>query len=579
LDGKFRVFNTQSSQPEAQTSNQQQTQHQQQQIQQEPVKFPITNGSLFTSVDGRLPIIHNYRRGKGMRTGAPHCISMGLPNANARRNEMLQTLITLNSAAIDNSHSDIFKHRSNSTEETQKLNQTFTERPSEFQPYLSERLDTIEKKALTQVNQNSREESTNANVMLTDFGFSNLNLDPQSDGEDEELTEYNVDDDDDDDDEPIYATLSSRSCCSATTAANDDFEFFQHEEKISKHVGIVETNNLTQNIDENHGQSLLYRYQREMRNSGERVSQAFQCADWTVDQNNEVLKLVLPLIESYTSQKGDKQSCHNNKQHVNNSKQRQDAIAQNASEIMKTVIENELKNSRHRLSKGSTKSSSSCEEKHRELSFCSRSEFNDDESCSRSLGGDSITSCESFIYKPHVNNASKKKWNKKQNFLAGSLSLNNLDELLLEEEEEDATVRKRSNRSSPNDKSRNGSQNDPSSSDEREVVFQLPVKSESELSLYRLDLDNKSLPRITVVNNKPVPPKKRIVRKPGHLQHQEVPPSRKLRRQKKLPVPVLSVESLNTALNRAGVSYLDNGDLYRHGSVPDLKRVFVSGYL
>jgi hypothetical protein len=65
---------------------------------------------------------------------------------------------------------------------------------------------------------------------------------PSSDCEDylnsEGLNEYNVDDDDD---EPIYATLSSRSCCSATVAANDDFEFFPHEEKISKLVSNDDT--------------------------------------------------------------------------------------------------------------------------------------------------------------------------------------------------------------------------------------------------------------------------------------------------------------------------------------------------
>ena len=117
------------------------------------------------------------------------------------------------------------------------------------------------------------------------------------------------------------------------------------------------------------------------------------------------------------------------------------------------------------------------------------------------------------------------------------------------------------------------------------MVFQLPVKSESELSLYRLDLDNKSPVNDILIRKeikKPKPPKKCVMRQPGHLQYrinQDIPSSRKLRRQKKLPVPVLSVDSLNTALNRAGVSYLDNGDLCRHDSVPDLRRVFVSDYL
>ena len=33
-----------------------------------PPKFPITNGSLFTSLDGHIPIVHNYRRRRGEST-------------------------------------------------------------------------------------------------------------------------------------------------------------------------------------------------------------------------------------------------------------------------------------------------------------------------------------------------------------------------------------------------------------------------------------------------------------------------------------------------------------------------------
>ncbi|KAF5294334.1 hypothetical protein FQR65_LT10787 [Abscondita terminalis] len=52
-DGKFRHFGSQPQSLEiTQTTYQ-------------VPKFPITNGSLYTSIDGRLPIIHNYRRQKG----------------------------------------------------------------------------------------------------------------------------------------------------------------------------------------------------------------------------------------------------------------------------------------------------------------------------------------------------------------------------------------------------------------------------------------------------------------------------------------------------------------------------------
>jgi hypothetical protein len=125
------------------------------------------------------------------------------------------------------------------------------------------------------------------------------------------------------------------------------------------------------------------------------------------------------------------------------------------------------------------------------------------------------------------------------------------------------------------------------------VVLELPVKSESVLSLYQLDLDRKSSSsEPTVINTsckdannrriyKQIQGNSRILAQPTPLMRrlgQQTPPTKRLRRQK-LPVPVLSVESLTTALNCAGVSYLDNGDLCRHGSVPDLKRVFVSDYI
>lgn len=56
------------------------------------------------------------------------------------------------------------------------------------------------------------------------------------------------------------------------------------------------------------------------------------------------------------------------------------------------------------------------------------------------------------------------------------------------------------------------------------------------------------------------------------------PPPRRL-------APVLSVDSLVAALHQADISYLDTGDLCRHsdelraGSVPDLKKVFYTGFL
>lgn len=61
LDGKFRPFP--SSQPQSlEVSNCDRNIRAFQAVEH---RFPITNGSLYTSIDGRLPVVHNYRRNKG----------------------------------------------------------------------------------------------------------------------------------------------------------------------------------------------------------------------------------------------------------------------------------------------------------------------------------------------------------------------------------------------------------------------------------------------------------------------------------------------------------------------------------
>jgi hypothetical protein len=418
-------------------------------------------------------------------------ISMGLPTAQTRRNEFIQKLITLNSAAIENQHSDIFKQRN--TDETCKLPQHFPEKSSNFQAYLHNEMDTIEKKVANQITHNSRQQNANGSV-LTEFRIENLNSEqPSSDCEDylnsEGLNEYNVDDDDDD--EPIYATLSSRSCCSATTAANDDFEFFQHEEKISKLVN-NEAEKITvlqmpekqflcgsRSEEENSGQSLLYRYQREMVATGDSSGQGYQCTDWTTNQNNEVLKLVLPLMESYRNQNDNMElSYHSdeidNGKNVSHSK----TITQNASEILRTVIQNELKNNKTNAFKKDTSCSadlnSGSKSKDNSGSYQngsvtkSKNMHSNCDQCLKTEDQKEISppiSCENHELQVAKMNRKKKD---KQTTLAGSLSLNNLDELLLEGDDE-LIVQRRSNRKGSNVKARNQSQNDHSSSDESEV--------------------------------------------------------------------------------------------------------------
>jgi hypothetical protein len=431
-----------------------------------------------------------------------HSISMGLPTAQARRNELLQTLINLNTAAIENQHSDLFKQQTNNSDEIMKLSQNFTEKTCEFQAYVPA---GIEKKVSNQVTKNSRQQNGSGN-MLTDFGIRNLNSEqPSSDCEvdlnSEDLNEYNVDDDDDE--EPIYATLSSRSCCSATTAANDDFEFFQHEEKISKLVDNViddtEKSTMLQNAEKhfvcrsqpeegNSGQSLLYRCQREILGNGDRAHQAYKCADWTSDQNSEVSKLVLPLIESYQNQNDDTElPHHSNATYNRRNPSYSQAATQNATAILKTVIQNELKNNKFNAImmnaiSGSTCSNTGNVSKKKESNSSShqtQSEINNKDlqcSCEQGLETEyqkgTVSPGSSHVNMnlkvAHVTNVSGRKRIKKQNILAGSLSLNNLDELLLEEDD-NFLVQSSNSRASPNERTRSGSQNDSNSSDEREV--------------------------------------------------------------------------------------------------------------
>jgi hypothetical protein len=431
----------------------------------------------------------------GMRTSGavpPHCITTGLPAAQMRRNELLQALINLNTAAIENQHSELFKQRTSTTDGTIKLSQNFTDKTCDFQAYLPTGMETAEKKVANQVAQNSRQQNEKGNL-LTEFRTGNLKSEqPSSDCEDflnsDDLNEYNVDDDDD---EPIYATLSSHSCCSATTAANDDFEFFQHEEKMSETVddtgnGIVLRNNEklcmygTQSEERNSDQSLLYRYQREIFGNAEQVPQAYQCADWTVDKNNEVLKLVLPLIQSYQNQNNNTELPYQSTEQYNGKNLSHcQTVTQNESEVMKTVIQNEFKNYKYNAimtgTSGRTNSSTDPESKKKRSNCNSQKIQSKGNKKNLHLSPDDQKEAVSFAssnknhnLKLPVTSVTRTKRVQKQNILAGSVSLNNLDELLLEEEKNDLVVHRRSRRNCYNEM-RNGPQNDPSSSDEREV--------------------------------------------------------------------------------------------------------------
>ncbi|XP_031330839.1 uncharacterized protein LOC116161586 isoform X2 [Photinus pyralis] len=86
LDGKFRPFGSQPQSLEIAQSFPER-------IRPEP-KFPITNGSLYTSIDGRLPIIHNYRRTKDrngcIKTMPANSLNVNLHSSHLRRQEYVR---------------------------------------------------------------------------------------------------------------------------------------------------------------------------------------------------------------------------------------------------------------------------------------------------------------------------------------------------------------------------------------------------------------------------------------------------------------------------------------------------------
>jgi hypothetical protein len=428
----------------------------------------------------------------GMRTSGavpPHCTTTELLATQMGRNELLQTLINLKTAAIENQHSELYKQRKSTIDGTIKLSQNFTDKTCDIQGYLPTEMDTVQKNVANQVTQNSRQQKEKGNL-LTGFRIGNLKPEqPSSDCEDylnsDDLNEYNVDDDDDDYAKSIYETLSSHSCCSATTAANDDFEFFQHEEQMSETVDVTEKSTVLRNNEKlcihgpqseerNCDQSLLYKYHREILGHADYVPQAFQCADGTVDENNEVLKLVQSLRQSYQNQNNNTEfSYQSNKQCNGKNLSHCQTITRNESEVMKTVTQNDFKNYKcNALMKGTSGRSSTITDPEfkRKDSNCNFQQIQS----KANRKNRHLSRNTNSLKLSHVTSVTRKKRDQKQSSLGSSVSLTNLDGLLSEEEENDVVVQRRSRRKHHNE-IRNGPQNDSSSSDEIEVPFLIPL--------------------------------------------------------------------------------------------------------
>ncbi|KAL1501281.1 hypothetical protein ABEB36_006631 [Hypothenemus hampei] len=113
LDGKFRPFGL-TSQPQSLDINNQERAKSLQQVEH---RFPITNGSLYTSIDGRLPVIHNYRRHKEYRTGTlkqqqdMHSSNVALHSSHLSRRDFdsIQNYSNCSNCVTDHcpSHSDL----------------------------------------------------------------------------------------------------------------------------------------------------------------------------------------------------------------------------------------------------------------------------------------------------------------------------------------------------------------------------------------------------------------------------------------------------------------------------------------
>ncbi|XP_075216741.1 uncharacterized protein LOC142322025 [Lycorma delicatula] len=171
----------------------------------ETVRFPITNGSLFTSLDGRIPIIHHYRRCKGVRTSAlsPYCLNANLAQ---RYPQSVNP-----SDAASQLHANIIAAEINKSE-------------SALTPFVTQKDDRLSGQCLTQrlSTADLRQEPDPFPQNIQQLRES-LYLDSRDSDEEFEV---------DSTEEPLYATLSSRSVCSATTAANDDFEFYQQDDEL-----------------------------------------------------------------------------------------------------------------------------------------------------------------------------------------------------------------------------------------------------------------------------------------------------------------------------------------------------------
>lgn len=206
-------------------------------------KFPITNGSLYTSIDGRVPVIHNYRRHhndqRNNTTVGINAINLNLHSANLqsrpRMQELKENRLVNNNFCQNYSFPSVnvksLPSSSNSSMNNELLHQNHYQLPHQhlqqptqhnhglLKPYLKH--VSLSQNSLRQIPLGNEEatkirsksyESLNELTTESKSSQERLQLKPgqHSDDEDDEYQDYD----------------SSSSSFSITTEANGDFEFF-----------------------------------------------------------------------------------------------------------------------------------------------------------------------------------------------------------------------------------------------------------------------------------------------------------------------------------------------------------------
>ncbi|XP_001808976.2 uncharacterized protein LOC100141756 [Tribolium castaneum] len=222
LDGKFRPF---SSPP--QSLEVAQNQRVMQTIEH---RFPITNGSLYTSIDGRLPVIHNYRRHKDQR-GVKTEFSHVRPEQAYQRHNLEYSCRSCE-ADLCPSHSNL--HHLSPQYINKQLNLIQNKNPLTKRTSLSqESLRYIPETHFYQEQiKNSRnlvrlnkmrlcKSEDSLNDVTRELKFKATPDRVEYSSSDEEYLPENRN----------FDTLSSQSSYSITTEANCDFEFFQNNKE------------------------------------------------------------------------------------------------------------------------------------------------------------------------------------------------------------------------------------------------------------------------------------------------------------------------------------------------------------